>query len=55
MNCINLFYKPHHLIVLVIEVEVIMGLLCFDLSLNKNEVHINAHSVMICYYCMIKG
>ena len=49
-----LIYKPQRLIDLVIEVEVIMGLLCFDLGLKINEVHINAHSVMICCYCMIK-
>ena len=33
MSCISLFYKLQHLLVLVIEVEVIMGLLCFDLDL----------------------
>ena len=56
MNCISLFYKPQHLLVLLIEVDVIVGLLCLDLGLYKiNEVHINDHSVMICCYCMIKG
>jgi len=32
-----LIYKPQHFIVLVIEVEIIMGLLCFDMGFKKTK------------------